>query len=386
MRLDGMNVVVCGGAIGGASAALLLARAGARVRLLEQVAAPRAVGAGIAVAENGAAVLEGLGLGDVIARGRRVPGISVVDGRGRPMLAPPQPVPRITMLRRATLHEALLDALAATPGIEASFGVPVTRVDRVGAVTIRVGNHDETLRADLIVGADGVHSVVRQAMHTAVSVKRSGIRYVRTLVAGVAPMETEAWTAAGIFGSFATDDGAYLYASCGTHRLRAAVEERSLERFRSEWHAAYPAAESLLEAIPSWDALLVNEVVRVQCSRFVDGCIALVGDAAHAMAPNLGQGANSALVDAAVLLDSLRRAASLEDGLKAYDARRRRVVQSVATLAARLGRLAEITQPVARAARDRLLLPVVERLTTAAAMRKVLQEDTATLAEISRAD
>jgi 2-polyprenyl-6-methoxyphenol hydroxylase-like FAD-dependent oxidoreductase len=61
MKLDGMDVVVVGAAMGGATAALLLARSGARVTLLEKVAEPRAVGAGIAVAENGLAVLEALG-------------------------------------------------------------------------------------------------------------------------------------------------------------------------------------------------------------------------------------------------------------------------------------------------------------------------------------
>ncbi len=384
MQLEGLKVVVCGGAIGGASVALLLARAGARVRLVEQVATPRAVGAGIAIAENGEAVLDGLGFGAVLARGRRVPGIRVVDGRGRPMMAPPAPVPRITMLRRATLHEALLDAVAAAPGIETRFGVAVVRAERAGAVTVREGNREESLRADLVVGADGVRSVVRAAMHAATRVEASGIRYVRALVTNAKPLEAEAWTAAGIFGSFATDDGAYLYASCGKPALRAAVEARDLERFRATWRAAYPAAAELLEAIPSWDALLVNEVVRVTCSSFADGRLALVGDAAHAMAPNLGQGANSALVDAAVLVDELRRAASLEEGLAAYSARRLKPVHAVATLSSRLGRLAEVTHPVTRTARDRLLLPLLERMTTAAAMRQVLQEDPAALAAIGR--
>ena len=71
----------------------------------------------------------------------------------------------------------------------------------------------------------------------------------------------------------------------------------------------------------------------------------LVGDAAHAMAPNLGQGANSALVDAAVLLDELRRCSDVPAALSAYQARRQPAVRRVASAAARLGRLAEITHP-----------------------------------------
>ena len=67
MNLDALHVIVVGGATAGAGAALLLARAGARVTLIERVADPRAVGAGIAIAENGLAVLESIGLGPAIA-------------------------------------------------------------------------------------------------------------------------------------------------------------------------------------------------------------------------------------------------------------------------------------------------------------------------------
>jgi 2-polyprenyl-6-methoxyphenol hydroxylase-like FAD-dependent oxidoreductase len=118
----------------------------------------------------------------------------------------------------------------------------------------------------------------------------------------------------------------------------------------------------------------VHEVLRVDCARWCDGRLALLGDAAHAMAPNLGQGANSALVDAAVLLDELRRSATPDGALAAYDARRRPAVRRVAETAARLGRLAEATNPVARAVRDRVLLPAAGLLTTARTTAAVLQE------------
>src|SRR5258705_8747368 len=100
MRLAHLHILVVGAAIGGSTAALLLARAGARVTLLEKVAEPRAVGAGIALAENGLTVLEALGLGDELGRlGAKVEGARVVDGRGRTLLLPRGPQPRALMLR-----------------------------------------------------------------------------------------------------------------------------------------------------------------------------------------------------------------------------------------------------------------------------------------------
>jgi 2-polyprenyl-6-methoxyphenol hydroxylase-like FAD-dependent oxidoreductase len=105
----------------------------------------------------------------------------------------------------------------------------------------------------------------------------------------------------------------------------------------------------------------------------------LLGDAAHAMAPNLGQGANSALVDAAVLFDELRRGTTLADGLNAYQRRRQGAVRRVADASARLGKLAEVTNPIARTMRDRLLLPIVGLFASTKSTALLLQEPTATL-------
>jgi 2-polyprenyl-6-methoxyphenol hydroxylase-like FAD-dependent oxidoreductase len=131
-----------------------------------------------------------------------------------------------------------------------------------------------------------------------------------------------------------------------------------------------------------FDELLQNEVLRVECARWHDGRLVLLGDAAHAMAPNLGQGANSALVDAAVLLDELRRCETLGDGLAAYQRRRQKAVRRVADASSRLGRLAEVTHPVARTMRDRLLMPVVGLFASAKATALLLQEPTDTLLAI----
>ena len=384
MRISDLHVLVVGAATGGSAAALLLARAGARVTLLERVERPRAVGAGIALAANGLAVLESLGLGAALAVARPVVGARITDAAGRTLLAVPEPAPRVVMLRRSTLQALLLDAVAAEPRIEAHFGAEVTAVRPHGRVTVRAGGEERTIDADLVVGADGVHSRVRDGGRFGVRVRRTGIRYVRALVESDAALGVEAWTPAGVFGSFAADAGTYLFASCGTPPLRAAVEAHDLAAIRAEWARAYPAATPLLEAIPSWDALLVNEVIRVDCDRFHFDRLALVGDAAHAMAPNLGQGANSALVDAAVLLDSLRAGADLPGALAAYDARRRPAVRAVADASGRLGRLAELTHPGARLLRDRVLAPVISRLSSARAMSAILQEQPEDLLAIGR--
>ncbi|MCC6624035.1 MAG: FAD-dependent monooxygenase [Deltaproteobacteria bacterium] len=386
MEVEGLDVIVVGGATGGAGAALLLARAGARVRLIERVAEPRAVGAGIAIADNGLAVLESLGLGPALARAsRELAAPAIVDARDRVLFAPPEPRPRIVMARRSTLQALLLDALAGEPRVERRFGVEVVGASRDGVVVIEGRGGREELTADLVIGADGVHSRVRAAGDFASRERRPGITYLRALVPGDVATGVEAWTSAGLFGAFPVDGGTYLYASVGSRATQRAVAARDLSALAAAWARAYPPSAACWSRVARWEDVLVNRVLRVDCRRWHDGRLALLGDAAHAMAPNLGQGANSALVDGAVLLDELRRHATIAQALAAYQARRQPAVRRVADLAGRLGRLAELSNPVARLLRDRLLMPLARLTSSPSQGRLVMQEPPATLLAIGRA-
>jgi 2-polyprenyl-6-methoxyphenol hydroxylase-like FAD-dependent oxidoreductase len=382
MRIDGVRVVVVGAATGGAAAALLLARAGAQVTVLERVAELRTVGAGIAIADNGMAVLESLGLGPALSHTPQAEAPRIVDASGRTLFTPPRGI-TVRLMRRSTLQRVLLDALDAEPRVSLRLGADVAGASGDGRVRLRADGREQTLEADFVVAADGVHSTVRDTGAFGARAAQ-GIRYVRTLLPAGMATGVEAWTPAGIFGSFDVDDGTYVYASAGGAGGRA-IDNGDLGAFREHWARAYPRAAALVEAIPRLDDLIVSRVTRIECARWHDGAIALVGDAAHAMAPNLGQGANSALVDAAVLLDELRRAPDREAALTAYTARRRPAVRAVAAAAARIGALSELTHPAARWARDRLLLPVAQLLSRDSDAARILQEPPHTLLAIGRA-
>ena len=335
---------------------------------------PKAIGAGIAIAENGLAVLESLGLAGARAAAKPVTEARIVDANGRTLLAPRGTPPRAVMVRRSTLQRVLLDAVAGEPGIECRFGTEVLAATPEGMVTIRDETGQRTLQADLVIGADGVHSRVREGGNFRARVRTSGIRYVRMLLEDDVATGTEAWTPAGLFGAFAVDGGTYAFASCGTRSLGAALDNRDLAAFRAAWAWAYPASARILAGLASFDELIQNEVIRVDCPRWHDGRLVLLGDAAHAMAPNLGQGANSALVDAAVLTEELRRHQALDAALAAYHRRRAPAVRRVAVASARLGALAEVTHPIPRTMRDRVLLPVAGLFATNRATSLLWQE------------
>jgi 2-polyprenyl-6-methoxyphenol hydroxylase-like FAD-dependent oxidoreductase len=324
-------------------------------------------------------VLESLGFGPALAVARPVTEVRIVDANGRTLLAPRGRPPRAVMLRRATLQGMLLDAVARDGRITGRFATEVLRASPSGELLL---SDDTTLGADLVIGADGVHSRARDGGNFGARVRR-GIHYVRMLLPGDVATGTEAWTPAGLFGAFAVDGGGtYAFASCGTAECRTALDHRDLQAFVRAWTRAYPASTRVLDGLQSFDELLQNEVVRVDCERWTDGRLVLVGDAAHAMAPNLGQGANSALVDCAVLYDELRRASSLADGLAAYQRRRQVAVRRVSIASSKLGALAEITHSFARVVRDRLLLPAASLFATTGATSLLLQEPTSTLRAI----
>lgn len=375
MELNGIHVIVVGGATGGSAAALLLARAGARVTLFEKVENLRPVGAGIALAANGLAVLESVGLGPALDKTAITLGAArVVDARGRILLTPAEPRPRLAMLRRASLQGMLLDAIAAHPDIEMYSGTEVVDAAPDGKIVARNAAGEIHLQADLVVGADGVHSRVRECGRFGANVSPPGITYIRALAPEGLARTEEAWTSAGLFGSLPVDGATYLYASAGSPPCREAVANHDLNAFRAAWTRAYPPARQLLGPLHHWSDLIVNRVIRVKCDRWYDGKLVLLGDAAHAMPPNLGQGANSALVDAAILLTELRQAVDIPSALSAYDARRRPAVQKVAYMSARLGALAELTHPAARWVRDNLLLPAASRFASSKTNDTVMQE------------
>jgi 2-polyprenyl-6-methoxyphenol hydroxylase-like FAD-dependent oxidoreductase len=368
--------VVIGAGIGGLAAAAGLQQAGWDVTVCERAGTLEPAGAALGVAPNGLRALDVLGAGDEIRRLAvpQEPGIRRWDGRwltrdsGRLVVA--RFGDPVVLLARAALVETLLGRVAR-PAVRLS--VPVTAVDpgdagRPARVTTAAGE----LAADLVVAADGIRSATRAALFPDPGLRYAGITTWRLLTGPVGrpvPM-AESWGRGTVFGVMPLAGGrVYCYAAAPAPAgTRHPDELAELTRRFGGWHDPIPA---LLRAAAPEQVLHHDvEVLARPLPAFHRGRVALLGDAAHPMTPNLGQGGCQALEDAAVIA---RLAAGAEPGavpeiLAAYTRLRLPRTTDITRRSRRVAAMASWTAPPAVAARDAIAL-VVGRLMPGAALR-----------------
>ena len=388
VSLTDADVVVVGAGIAGTTTALLLARAGASVTLLERSAVPDEARAGVLLQPNGLAVLAGLGLDHRLRAAGCVLHRAAIYGNGSRPIADSSitdfghGLDHVLAVRGSALQEVMLDAVAGEPAIACRFGAAATRCIPEGAVDLDWRGRSSTIKAELVVGADGVRSAVRTGGNFGTRVRYAGRSYVRGLVPrnGVLP-DGAYWTSLGMFGIAPVDaDTVYFNAAAHMPAVAAAIASGDLNALTRLWGAALPLAGCVLSRLGAASDLLHDEVVRIDCPVWHDGSAVLVGDAAHAMASTVGQGVNSALVDAVVLVAELAGDGPQAQALQRYADRRRCAVGAVQARADMVSRLSGLRSAPVRAARD-LATRVAFSTPGAAArhLRTLQQEDPATL-------
>lgn len=359
MSLNGFKITIIGAGIGGLAAALALRGHGACVRILEQSDAIREVGAGIQISPNGLRVLEALGLGEAF-RAISVAGQAVSlrnFKRGDEVLRLDLTTLPAAQSYRFVHRADLIDLLAAEVR---SKGVKIRLLQKVREVVpgktpeIVLCNGDAT-EADLVIGADGLHSALRPALNAPKAPFFTGQVAWRAIVPNTIDHPAEARVHMG--------PGRHLVSyplRGGSHVNLVAVEERldwaaegwshvddpaNLRRAFSGFGGTVPDLLSQVDGPGLW-GLFRHPVAPVWYGRGV----ALLGDAAHPTLPFLAQGANMALEDAWVLADALsgEGSADMADRLAAYQTRRRPRVQRVIAAASGNARKYHLRNPLVR--------------------------------------
>ncbi|RDD90703.1 FAD-dependent monooxygenase [Streptomyces parvulus] len=351
------RAVLIGGGIGGLTAAAALHRAGLSVTVLERAGSLRPLGAAISLSPNALRALDVIGLGDEIRDlaawhgdgGLRTPGGRWLS-RSSAQAAEARFGGPLVLLHRATLIASLSERLSADTVRTGADAVLADAGDDDRPARVRTA--DGEWEADLVVAADGIHSAVRRTLfpdHP--GTVYSGFTTWRLVIPLPGPgfASHETWGRGRLWGTHPLKGGqAYAYAAAVAPAGGHAEDERVelLHRY-GDWHDPIPA---VLAAAGPEDVLRhdVHHIAR-PLPAYHRGRVALLGDAAHAMPPNLGQGGNQAIEDAVVLAHHHRDPA-------AYTAARQPRADAVARRAVRAARLNLMTNRAGIAARDAALL------------------------------
>ena len=333
---SGPRIAVLGGGIGGLAAAAFLHRAGLHATVFEQAPALGAVGAGLVVSPNAVRLIRRLGhLESLLEKAvtlevgwefRRwesgeVLSAEQLTGRCEELYGE-----RTYVAHRADLLESLI---VAVPEEWLRLGKRCIGVTQYSEVAELKFDDDTTFSADVVIGADGVHSVVRGAIAEAEPAQYSGMCAYRAIVPAEAAPEFARRPAQTLWIgpdhhlvhypiSSGTAVNLVAFAPAGDFTEESWSTKATIEEFLAEFAGWDPRLTDLIRAagIPGRWALLD----RARLTQWSHGRITLLGDAAHPMFPFFAQGAAQAIEDAAVLAQCLTLDPdNPENALKAYE-------------------------------------------------------------------
>jgi FAD-dependent urate hydroxylase len=321
------RILIVGGGIAGLTVATSLRQRGFRPELVELTAAWHVVGGGIAIQPNAIRALRTLGMGDaVVQAGARIGRFVFCTQKGETLSAIDVEAlwgESVIGVDRARLRQVLLRGAEGVPWRLATWITSLEQRD--GSVSVAF-NDGTAAQYDLVIGADGIASTLRKMAIGPVAPLYAGHMAWRML----APFGSDRlasvqfWLGDGcMLGLFPVGEGR-TYCSCNLTGPRFhEPEDGRLARLRERFAGFGAPIHALLAAVHDDAQVHCGPIESLELDRWHDGRVVLIGDAAHASSPMMGQGGCMAIEDALVLAESLSTSDSVEAALDAYVTRRR---------------------------------------------------------------
>lgn len=366
-HITGRKALIIGGGIGGLATAIALRQIGCEAIVFERVTTLREVGAGLSLWANAIKALDALGLGRAI-RDMALPetggGIHTPDGRLLMQMTNAQLAAKFgelsIMVHRAELHDLLRRQVANA----VRLGMECVGIQQDGDGVTATFHNGEEIRGDLLIGADGIRSVVRAHFHGQQPPTYAGYTAWRGVVSfdHARLLTGETWGRGARFGQIPMQGGrVYWFAAHNAQPGQQSPdgEKAELLHIFGNWHTPI---RDLIEATPEANILHNDIYDRSPLRWWGRDRVTLLGDAAHAMTPNLGQGACQALEDAVVLAKQIQAHTDIPAALCAYEALRIPRTTMIVQQSRRVGWVGQWANPVAVAGRNFLAKHLLSRV------------------------
>jgi 2-polyprenyl-6-methoxyphenol hydroxylase-like FAD-dependent oxidoreductase len=375
------RALIVGAGIGGLAAGIALRRAGWEIQVFERADAPREVGFGVGVAPNAIAALRELGVWEaarvhlptwpaqVVVDVRHLDGRTIRRWAG-PLPSLPTGVDMPALIMRPALHGALLDAVGPESIRVNSRAV---RFETTGGGARLILADGSAHAGDVIIGADGFHSVVRAQLHPDEPPARPsgfyGLRGASPRLEAMTGRQAIWYFGRGVESGIVVASASSIYWFLSVFTGDAPEDATTADGLLRHWS---PRFDQQWRAITAGSDIRLDELFeRDPLREWGRGPVTLLGDAAHPMLPHTGQGAAQALEDAVGLGRALRDATDPISALRRYEDVRRRRTTALVRSGPRIARITTTRSRWIAALRNAGIRSVPQRLMIKALMRPV---------------
>lgn len=346
-------VTIIGGGIGGLTTAIALKQIGIEAKVIEATPEFRPVGAGLSLGANAMQAFRNIGIADaVIAAGKNMDALTIFDQQGRVINR--TNTQRVNAkygisnfsIHRAALHNVLYSFLSPENIIQGKRSCGIEELGEGYRVLFEDGSNIES---DCLIVAEGIHSPIRKKLAPASRLRYAGYTCWRGIVQNEKQIVSfsETWGTRGRFGIVPlANNQIYWFATKSVKEPASGFKDYRRADLANNFSGYHEPVMDLINATAE-DQIIWNDIFDLEpINRYAYGNLVLIGDAAHATTPNLGQGACMAIEDAVVLANCLKKNSKVSEAFEKFQEKRLKRTHDIVNGSWRMGKIAQLEDPL----------------------------------------